>query len=83
MRTRRASLRAKLEIERQNHEKTKKKCEELGSMNATLVNTDEELRHVKETLEDILEKIKETASTSSAYNNSMPHDNLKATRGEF
>ena len=83
MRTRSTRLSTELEIERQNHEKTKKECEELGSMNATLVNTDQELKHIKETLEKILKKIEEPASKSSAYNKSMPHDNPKAGEGEF
>ena len=67
--------------EPQNHEKTKKKCKELRSKNAVLVsNVDKELRYIKETLEKISENMKETAS---AYNESMPHINMKAREGEF
>ena len=74
-------MRTELAEERQNHEKTKKECEELRSKNADLVsNTDKELRYIKVTLEKISENMKQTAS---AYNKSMPHDNLKAREGEF
>ena len=67
--------------ERQNHEKTEKECEELRSKNAVLVSgTDKELRYIKETVEKISENMKKTAL---AYNKSMPHDNHKATEGEF
>ena len=74
-------MRTELGEERRNHEKTKKEWEELRSKNAGLVSiSDKELTYIKETLEKISEKMKETAS---AYNKSMPHDNLKAREGEF
>ena len=74
-------MRTELGEERRNHEKTKKAWEELRSKNAVLVSiSDKELRYIKETLEKISEKMKETAS---AYNKNMPHDNLKAREGEF
>ena len=75
-------MRTELGEERQNHEKTKKECEELRSKNAVLVSSmDNEVICIKETLEKISENMKETAS---AYNKSMPHDNaMKAREGEF
>ena len=73
-------VRTELGEERRNHEKTKKDREELRSKNAVLVaNMDKELRYIKE----ILEKIENVKETESAYNKSMPHDNLKAREGEF
>ena len=74
-------MRIELGEEPQNHEKTKEECEELRSKNAVLVsNMDKELRYIKETLEKISENMKETAS---AYNKSMPNDDLKVREGEF